>query len=210
MTDRPTQTARLDKAHGQVEALLSLLSARAREDLFAAVLPGQTYEPRVSGTATSAVDPADPDSESVALTSTERGVDRLTQAATYNRVCQQLEHVVAILTRLHDNVTPTGKACRSVARDPDNGQLVACERMAETDGYCGKCWPHVRWQGIPPDAKLLRDWNGRLERDCGCESSVCPHPPGRCENRIRPGVRARSCGSCRNRRTDPVWQDRSA
>lgn len=186
MSDRPTITERLDQARAQVDALMHLLSLRARHDHDGALLPGQDYEPRVGGT--------------TGDTTTEKGLERLGRAATYNKVAHTFEETVEKLSRVHDDITPSGKTCRSAARDMKTGRLVTCERLAVTRGFCAKCWPHVR-QGHPPDATLIADWNSRLDRDCECEAPVCPHPPGACLNRITAGVQARTCGTCRNRRS---------
>lgn len=175
---------RLRTLHAQADALLSLLAARGLEDLAGAVLPGQNYEARITG--------GDGD------TVTERGVERLDRAATYQTVVRVLERTVGLLKGAHDDVTPTGETCRSKARDETTGRLVECERVAVQRGHCAKCAPHHR-QGIPPDAALLAEWNGRLERDCECEASVCTHVPGRCDRRIKPGQQARSCDACRQR-----------
>lgn len=199
MTDRTIDFADLDHAFEQAEAMLTLLYTRAREDIAGAVLPGQSYEPQVSGARETRVDDDDP--ETVPLTATERAVtDRLKQAHTYRAVVGKLRATVDHLVEFHADITPNGARCGSTARDPDNGQIVECERLAERKGFCGKCWKHVN-AGQPPDAKLLRDWNGRLDRDCECSAPVCGHPPGGCESRIRAGERGRSCPGCRQRRS---------
>lgn len=201
MVDRPTQTDDLDRPWQAADALLAELAARAKEDLAAAVLQGQSYEARVTGSTATPVDPDDRDAGSVQLTPTERAMDRLADAATYHVVVSAFERVAKILRETRDHITPTGKACKSVARDDKTGRLVGCERVATRHGFCAKCWPHVHG-GIPPDAAMLRDWNGRLDRDCSCEDAGCPHEPGRCLNRIPAGVSARTCGTCRNRRSN--------
>lgn len=194
--------ADLDKVFNEAEAMLTLLYTRAREDIAGAVLPGQSYEPRISGAREQAM--GDDDPETVPMTSVEQQVltGRLQQAKTYRAVVGKLRSTVKQLVDFHGDITPTGDRCRSRSRDERNGQLVECERLAVRNGLCGKCWPHVN-AGQPPDAPLLREWNGRLERDCECTAEACEdvHAPGRCVKRIKPGDRARSCGSCRNRRS---------
>lgn len=198
-------TADLDRLHAKYEAMGSLLFARAREDLAGAVLPGQSYEASVSSSGEN--------------TATEQGLDRLSHAHTFKRIVGRMEKLIGELVTLHNDVTPTGAGCRSKARDDRNGQLVSCERMATVKGYCSKCWGHVR-AGIAPDAELLREWNGRLERDCTCTAAACDHDPGGCLSRIPAGQQARQCDACRQRvsrarRQEPDgphpwrWQDAS-
>lgn len=238
--DLEWEANRLATAHAKVDAMASLLAARAREDLAAAVLPGQSYEARLSGTPAVAVDPDDPAAGTVTLTSADRIADRLHRvpdrgdtwrlegegisSPTYVRVvgaltdtAAQLATVAAAaptcrraiaamdvassrLVDLHADITPTGEPCTTVARDPATGRLVECDRVAVRRGRCAKCWPHVR-AGIPPDAAMLREWNGQLERDCSCEAARCghAHAPGRCLNRIKPGEKKRVCNTCQNR-----------
>jgi hypothetical protein len=213
--------AKLDRAHAVVDAIVSLLVARAREDLAGAVLPGQSYEVRVSGTATSVIDRDDADSETVTQTATERGVDQLATSPTYRRVVSALRSAHSRLTDrhrphtfgatvaafedagrylagVHADITPTGDTCVSWAHDRDK-RRVECEGLATRRGYCSKCWPHVR-DGFPPPADLLRDWNRQRDRDCDCSSTVCmaahAHAPGRCDVRIKPGEPKRTCDTC--------------
>ena len=178
-------TDQLNTAHAQTEALMSLLAVRALEDYAGAVMQSPSLEPPISGTGTA--------------TATETALERLAHAATYNKVLHTFQRVVRILTDLHHDITPTGAQCRTVAYD-DQGRRVECERIAIVRGYCHKCWPHTR-NGTPPDAPLLRKWNLQIDRDCICTADDCPHPPGRCLNRIQAGIQARTCGTCRNRKS---------
>lgn len=162
MNARHTTTDRLDQAYAAVGVLMGKLSIRARNDLESAVGPSASLDGPVSGGGHGS--------------STEAGLERLRQAGDFNRICGAFEKVQRILFDLHEELTPvaTGEMCPTQARDVKSGRLVACEAPVTHRGRCVRCHQFWRRNGYGPDAVLLAEWNGRLERDCTCGPDCCP------------------------------------
>lgn len=184
MSDRTTSTERLDRAYATIGVLMGKLSIRARNDIESAVAPSVGLEGPVSG--------------SGGASATEAGLDRLRQAGDFNRICKTFEKVSSILYDLHEELTPvaTGEPCPTSARNDKTGRMVDCEAPATHRGRCVRCHQFFRRNGYGPDAMLLAEWNGRLERDCTCGPSCCPEG---CDDRVSAGKQRHVSDRCRKR-----------